>query len=154
VGGGGTYEADVRVVAASNKPLAAEVEAGPLPRGPVRKGRGRDDQHPAACATAPATFRRWPVTCSAASPNSRDARPVDRRRRAGRADALRLAGQCPAAGQCAVPRRRAGQGRRADLRRFPQHRRAVQLQQARRRLHRRADEHVVGGGGAQFRAGA
>ena len=52
VGAGKPFQVDVRVIAATNKDLVAEVESGSLPRGPLLPAGGRGAAHTAA-ARAP-----------------------------------------------------------------------------------------------------
>ncbi len=69
VGGSRRVEVDVRVVASSNRELASEIAAGPLPRGFVLSAQRRADPgaavaraargHPAAGAAFHAARRRW-----------------------------------------------------------------------------------------------
>ena len=58
VGGDDEREVDVRVVAATNRELRAEVDAGPLPRGSVLPARRRADRDRRRCASGARTCCR------------------------------------------------------------------------------------------------
>ena len=66
-----TRHGDVRLIAATNRDLEAEVAGRPVPRGPAlpaQRDRGRRCRR---CASAAATSCRWPTTCCGSSPGRR-----------------------------------------------------------------------------------
>ena len=98
---GGTQEchADVRVVAATNKPLEEEQKAGPVPRGPVLPAQRRH-HHAAAAARAPRGHpASWSSTSWRPGQLGQGAAARSTRRRCAVLVQLRLAGQRPRAGQ-------------------------------------------------------
>ena len=92
--------ADVRVVAATNRDLEADVARGPLPRGPALPPERRRGRACRRCASGPRTSCR---SRAASSPSSRARRSARRStlspRGRGGAAALRLAGQRARAAQ-------------------------------------------------------
>ena len=53
---------DIRVIAATNRPLAELMASGSIPRGSLLSPERVPDPHPAACANAVTTFPAWPST--------------------------------------------------------------------------------------------
>jgi hypothetical protein len=88
VGGSGSVDVDVRVIAATNKDLQAEIRGGPLPRGPLLPAE-RDPVRGAAAARAGARTSR--CSCGTSCRCSRRARPQGARGREGRARGARAA---------------------------------------------------------------
>ena len=105
---------NVRIIAATNRDLRGLIRAGPVPRGPVLPPERRAAA-PAAAARPhrghPGPGPRLPAARQPRGPAGQD----HRRRRAGPAEAARLAGQCARAGEPDPPDLR-------PLRRGPDHR--------------------------------
>ena len=71
IGGRIIQTVDVRIIAATNRRLAEEVAARPLPRGPLLPAQRRPRADPAAARPRERHSRRSPATCSPGSPSSR-----------------------------------------------------------------------------------
>ena len=83
---------DVRFVAATHRDLEADVRGGPLPRGPLLSAGGDSHQGPAAARAARGRRAAGAGVARAHGGRAGPARSRHRRRRAGRAQALALAG--------------------------------------------------------------
>ena len=108
VGGAADIRVDVRVIAATNRNLEEEVQAGPVPRGPVLPAERAADRA-AAAARALDDIRRWSTSTSTSSTASsrstsaacRPARCVCWPATAGPATSASCA--TPSSGRCCSP---------------------------------------------------
>ena len=97
-----TSHVDVRVVAATNRDLEAEVQRGALPRGPLLPAQRRPDPRAAAARARARTSRCWPSTSSRSF--ARETRQA--RRGAHARGAARAAGATTGRATCASWRTR------------------------------------------------
>ena len=92
VGGNETLKVDVRLIAATNRDLEAEIEKGIVPRGPLLPAQRRRDRDPAAPRAPRATSRRSRASSSAATRRRTAAHRGLHRRRRSRSSRATLAG--------------------------------------------------------------
>ena len=100
VGGAASVRVDVRVLAATNKELPAEIRAGPVPRGSVLPAQRHSDLRAAAARPRRTTSRCWREHFMTELSREYGRRPKTvRRGRGGRSAQLPLAGQRARAAQ-------------------------------------------------------
>ena len=68
VGANEPVRVEARVLAATNKDLRKEVEAGPVPRGPVLPAQRREHRTCRRCASGARTFPTWSSSCWPSTP--------------------------------------------------------------------------------------